>query len=220
MLTEKTAAGFTGTVAAMLQKHPEIDNPWALTRWMAKKKYKSHYKDQPNKDSQDPKKPEKKEKYKDEDKKGFKEWLEGDLPEILEEGWGKNLVTAGLLGLGAVGMSGCGNSSNHQRVTAPNAAEFLDTGSQMQQKSAWEENGYAYGQATVRIIKALGKGVGKTKAQEQAGMEARNNLCKYIYGSQKVAGGYQTKGTLKGVETVSGQDNGDGTYTITVRCPK
>ena len=69
-VSEVSPPGWSGTTAAMLQKHPDIDNPWALSWYMKKKKgAKPHYKEQPEKDSQDPKKPVKKEKYKDEDKK-------------------------------------------------------------------------------------------------------------------------------------------------------
>lgn len=44
-LDEKAAEGFEGTVKAM-KKHPEIDNPWALSHWMKKKGYKSHVKEE------------------------------------------------------------------------------------------------------------------------------------------------------------------------------
>ena len=30
--------GWSGTVQKMLDDHPEIDNPWAITWWMSKKK--------------------------------------------------------------------------------------------------------------------------------------------------------------------------------------
>ena len=76
----------------MRKHHPELSkgktedgkdkNPWALAWYMHKKKgAKPHYKEQPDKDSKDPKEPVKKNKYKDEDKKehcvhkSFKEWL-------------------------------------------------------------------------------------------------------------------------------------------------
>jgi hypothetical protein len=38
--------------------------------------------------------------------KNFKEWLLEKDPEIVEEGWGKNLITAGLLGAAGMGMMG------------------------------------------------------------------------------------------------------------------
>ena len=90
---EVSPPGFSGTVAAMLQKHPEIENPWALAWHQKNKGNKSHYKEQPKKDSQSDKKPEKKEKYKDEDKddkpkkkkgKKFSEWaMQREHPEGL-----------------------------------------------------------------------------------------------------------------------------------------
>ncbi len=53
MINEVTKKGWRGTVAAMLQNHPDKFgkgpgkiNPWALTNAMAKKGAKSHYKDQ------------------------------------------------------------------------------------------------------------------------------------------------------------------------------
>ena len=74
---EETKKGWKGTVRAMLTKHPDkfskdADsddkggkmNPWAIAHSMAKKGAKSHYKDQ---ESSLEGKPEKKEKYKDED---------------------------------------------------------------------------------------------------------------------------------------------------------
>lgn len=67
-LAEVAPPGWSGTVAAMKQKHPEIDNPYALAWSMKKKHDKPHYKEQPNKDSRNKKKPVKKEKYKDEDR--------------------------------------------------------------------------------------------------------------------------------------------------------
>jgi hypothetical protein len=39
-----------------------------------------------------------------ENMKKFNEWLIENHPEIIEEGWGKNLVTAGLLGAAALGV--------------------------------------------------------------------------------------------------------------------
>jgi len=71
--SEVSPPGWSGTVAAMLQKHPELPrtkekNPWALAHWMKNKGYKPHYKEQPGKESKHPKKPIKKKKY--------REWLE------------------------------------------------------------------------------------------------------------------------------------------------
>jgi hypothetical protein len=75
-LHEVSPPGWSGTVAAMIQKHPELSkgkdkNPWALAWWMKKRGAKPHYKEQPKKDSQSKKKPVKKKKYKNE---SFKEW--------------------------------------------------------------------------------------------------------------------------------------------------
>jgi len=81
---EVSPPGWSGSVAAMLQKHPELPrtkakNPWALAWYMKKKKgAKPHYKEQPGKHSLSPKKAEKKAKYKHEDKpkrKKFSDWL-------------------------------------------------------------------------------------------------------------------------------------------------
>ena len=44
--------------------------------------------------------------------KNFKEWLLEKDPEIVEEGWGKNLITAGLLGAAGMGMMGKFDSAN------------------------------------------------------------------------------------------------------------
>lgn len=38
--------------------------------------------------------------------KKFNEWLLEKHPEVVQEGWGKNLITAGLLGSAAMGMMG------------------------------------------------------------------------------------------------------------------
>lgn len=38
--------------------------------------------------------------------KKFNEWLLEKHPEVVEEGWGKNLITAGLLGAAGMGMMG------------------------------------------------------------------------------------------------------------------
>lgn len=65
IMKEVSPPGWSGTVAAMLQKHPEIDNPWALSWYMKNKKgAKSHYKEQPGKESQNPKKAVKKKEKK------------------------------------------------------------------------------------------------------------------------------------------------------------
>lgn len=64
IMKEVSPPGWSGTVAAMLQKHPEIDNPWALSWSMKKKGAKSHYKEQPGKESQNPKKAVKKKEKK------------------------------------------------------------------------------------------------------------------------------------------------------------
>jgi hypothetical protein len=40
-IEEVSPPGWEGTVKAM-KKHPEIDNPWALSWYMKNKKYKSH----------------------------------------------------------------------------------------------------------------------------------------------------------------------------------
>jgi len=92
-INEVSPPGWSGTVAAMKQKHPELSkgkdkNPYALAWWMKKRGAKPHYKEQPGKDSKSKKKPVKKEKYKHEDKpkkdkkKGcFCEWLEANHPE-------------------------------------------------------------------------------------------------------------------------------------------
>jgi hypothetical protein len=41
-IVEEVAKGWKGTAKAM-KKHPEIDNPYALTNWMAKQPgYQSH----------------------------------------------------------------------------------------------------------------------------------------------------------------------------------
>ncbi len=86
-LNEKSPPGFTGTVKAMIQNHPEIKNPWALSWHLKNKGAKSHYKVPKDKDSQGPGKAEKKEKYKKEDKPKkhkFEEWIEQSHPEFLE----------------------------------------------------------------------------------------------------------------------------------------
>lgn len=38
--------------------------------------------------------------------KTFKEYLEENHPETIEEGWGRNLVTAGLIGMAGLGAAG------------------------------------------------------------------------------------------------------------------
>jgi hypothetical protein len=97
-LNEVSPGGWSGTVAAMIQKHPELSkgkkkNPWALAWHMKNKGAKSHYKEQPGKESQHPKEPVKKEdkpkkrkkKVKKSKKKGcFCEWLKVNHPEFLE----------------------------------------------------------------------------------------------------------------------------------------
>ena len=76
--------GWKGTVKAMIQKHPDKFgdgegklNPYAIAHSAKKKGHKSHYKDEESTLTKS--KPEKKEKYKDEDKKvsemTFREWL-------------------------------------------------------------------------------------------------------------------------------------------------
>lgn len=72
-LNEESAKGWRGTVRAMKLRHPEIDNPWALSHWMKKKGHKPHYKNQRSSLKGTPKK---KAKYRNEDKKSFKEWLQ------------------------------------------------------------------------------------------------------------------------------------------------
>lgn len=76
-INEVSPPGWGGTTSAMKKHHKkDIDNPWALAWWMKNKGDKPHYKDDP-KGTKSKKEPEKKEKYKDEDKPkgGFKEWL-------------------------------------------------------------------------------------------------------------------------------------------------
>jgi len=41
--------GWGGTVEKMKEKHPEIDNPFALAWWMHNKGYEPHYKEKPKK---------------------------------------------------------------------------------------------------------------------------------------------------------------------------
>lgn len=69
MFKEVAPPGWSGTVAAMRQKHPEIKNPYALAWYMKNKGSKSHYQPQPKNDSRSNKPAVKKEG------KNFKEWL-------------------------------------------------------------------------------------------------------------------------------------------------
>lgn len=85
-INEVTKKGWRGTVAAMLQHHPEKFgkgkgklNPWAIAHSMAKKGYKAHYKDQ---ESSLKGKPHKKKNLKME----FKSWLESVADELPGEG--------------------------------------------------------------------------------------------------------------------------------------
>ena len=89
-LNEVSPPGWSGTVAAMIQKHPELSkgkkkNPWALAWHMKNKGAKPHYKEQPGKESKHPKNPVKKEKYKGEKvKKGKKKKKKGCFCEWLK----------------------------------------------------------------------------------------------------------------------------------------
>jgi hypothetical protein len=72
MINEAAKKGWRGTVAAMLQHHPDKFgkgpgklNPWAIANSMANKGAKSHYKDQESSLKGRPKKKE----------MSFKEWL-------------------------------------------------------------------------------------------------------------------------------------------------
>jgi hypothetical protein len=65
---EVSPPGWRGSVKAM-KKHREIDNPFALAWHMKNKGDEAHYKDSKKK------KPEKKEKYKNESFPSFQEWL-------------------------------------------------------------------------------------------------------------------------------------------------
>lgn len=69
---EVAAKGWKGTTRAMLLKHPEISNPYALTWYMKKKGYKSHYKDQKSTLKGKPRK-----KHENTEMQ-FKLWLEAD----------------------------------------------------------------------------------------------------------------------------------------------
>jgi len=85
---EVAPPGWSGTVKAMLQRHPEIDNPYALAWSMKNKGNKPHYKPMPDDSTLEPGTPRKKKKYEDEDKPkkrkkrkdegflSFREWLE------------------------------------------------------------------------------------------------------------------------------------------------
>jgi hypothetical protein len=76
-LNEKSPAGWSGTIRAMITKHPDKFgtekgklNPYAIAHSMKKKGAKPKYKEMPGKDSTKGK-PQKKKKH-----KSFKEWLE------------------------------------------------------------------------------------------------------------------------------------------------
>jgi hypothetical protein len=84
-LNEISPHGWSGTVKAMLQKHPEIDNPYALAWSMKKKGHKPHYKPMPEDSTLSKGKPKKKKKYEGEVKKKkrkdesfltFRQWLD------------------------------------------------------------------------------------------------------------------------------------------------
>jgi rubrerythrin len=90
-LLEVSPAGWSGTVRAMITKHPDkFDskskgggklNPYAIAHSMKKKGAKSHYEEMPKKDSRKGK-PRKKKKYKNEEKGKFSEWLGKQHPEF------------------------------------------------------------------------------------------------------------------------------------------
>ena len=90
-LDEKSPPGWSGSVAAMLQHHPELSkgktkdgkkkNPWALAWHLKNKGAKSHYKKQPEDDSQSKAKPAKKKKY--------KEWLKERDENLYKETYNK-----------------------------------------------------------------------------------------------------------------------------------
>lgn len=81
-IDEKSPPGWSGTVKAMKNKHKDkIDNPYALAWSMKNKGEKAHYKRLKDDDTTKKVTPEKKEKYKNEEKpkkkhKKFREWLE------------------------------------------------------------------------------------------------------------------------------------------------
>lgn len=54
----------------------------------------------------------------------FRSWMETTHPEICTENWFRNLATAGMIGAGALGLTGCGNGGKcpvpplaHQTMT-------------------------------------------------------------------------------------------------------
>ena len=53
--------------------------------------------------------------------KNFIEWLEINHPESLQEGWGRNLMAAGLMGLASMGAVGC--QGNHCSTANPTSAQ-------------------------------------------------------------------------------------------------
>lgn len=70
---EVSPPGFSGTVKAMLLRHPEIDNPYALAWSMYKKGDKPHYKPMPDDSTKSKSTPKKKKKYKEDKNKPKKE---------------------------------------------------------------------------------------------------------------------------------------------------
>ena len=142
----------------------------------------------------------------------FKDWLI-DREETVDEGLGRNLLTMSLMGLGAMGATGCSGS----KCNTPH-----DTSSQQQQtqQGVWQDAHYIYATGTARVMRAIG---GKIKAQEIAMARARNNAVKFIHGQsiERIPGGYQssTQGRIAGGELVDKQDDGS-TITITMRFPK
>ncbi len=88
IINEKSPPGWSGTVKAMKKHKKEIDNPFALAWYMKKKGDKPHYKQEPKDSSKSDKEPEKKEKYKDEDKKKMESFADFVArKELNEEKW-------------------------------------------------------------------------------------------------------------------------------------
>lgn len=69
---EVAPPGWSGTVKAMLDRHPEIDNPYALAWYMKNKGHRPHYKPMPGGKTTGKGKPKRKDEA-----LSFKEWMQG-----------------------------------------------------------------------------------------------------------------------------------------------